>query len=96
MDALEALTRKKETGMHEQAADDFINGMSTLFAHSTRTPVLRRPDEYGMAYEDVFFPAMDGITTLEGWYIPADSDRLVICNHCMPANRYGYPGHSEP
>lgn len=24
---------------------------------------------------------------------PADSDRLVICNHPMPCNRYGYPGH---
>lgn len=48
-----------------------------------------------MAYEDVFFPSIDGVT-LEGWFIPADSDRLVICNHPMPCNRYGYPGHLEP
>lgn len=34
--------------------------------------------------------------TLEGWFIPAASDRLVICNHFMPGNRYGYPGHLEP
>ncbi len=46
-------------------------------AHSTRTPILRRPDEYGLDYEDVFFPALDGVT-LEGWFIPADSDRLII------------------
>ena len=81
--------------MNEQESNEFINGMADLFAHSTRTPVLRRPDEYGMAYEDVYFPAMDGIT-LEGWFIPADSDRLVICNHCLPANRYGFPGHLAP
>jgi hypothetical protein len=48
-----------------------------------------------MSYEDVFFPSLDGVE-LEGWFIPADSSRLVICNHFMPGNRYGYPGHLEP
>ena len=75
--------------------DDFIGGLADMMAHSARTPILRRPDEYGLAYEDVFFPAQDGVT-LEGWFIPADSDRLLICNHPMPCNRYGYPGHLEP
>ncbi len=64
-------------------------------AHSKRTPVLRWPNEYGMAYEEIFFPAMDGIT-IEGWFIPAASDRLLIMNHPMPCNRYGYPGHMDP
>jgi uncharacterized protein len=73
----------------------FIDGLAELMAHSARTPILRWPDEYGLEYEDVFFPAMDGVT-LEGWFIPADSDRLLICNHPMPCNRYGYPGHLEP
>lgn len=49
----------------------------------------------GMQYEDVFFPSMDG-TSLEGWFIPADSNRLVIANHPMPCNRYGFPGHLAP
>ncbi|WP_108987809.1 alpha/beta hydrolase [Streptomyces coelicoflavus] len=62
------------------------------FAYTRRVPVLRRPDAYGLAYEDVTFPSQDG-TPLEGWFIPADSDKLVIANHPMPANRYGYPGH---
>lgn len=75
--------------------EEFINGLADLMAHSTRTPILRWPNEYGMAYEEIFFPAMDGVT-LEGWFIPADSDRLVICNHPMPCNRYGYPGHLDP
>lgn len=47
-----------------------------------------------MEYEDVFFPALDGVN-LEGWYIPtkSKSNKLVIANHFMPGNRYGYPGH---
>ena len=43
-----------------------------------------------MLTEDVFFPAQDGVT-VEGWFIPADSDRLIVCNHPMSCNRYGYP-----
>ena len=82
-------------GIESPTTDEFINGLAELMAHSARTPILRRPDEYGLEYEDVFFPAMDGVT-LEGWFIPADSDRLIICNHPMPCNRYGYPGHLEP
>jgi len=82
-------------GIQPPTTEEFINGLAELMAHSARTPILRWPDEYGLEYEDVFFPAMDGVT-LEGWLIPADSDRLLICNHPMPCNRYGYPGHLEP
>lgn len=38
------------------------------------------------------FPSMDGVP-LEGWFIPGDSDKLIIRNHFLPGNRYGYPGH---
>jgi alpha-beta hydrolase superfamily lysophospholipase len=64
---------------------------------SRRSPILRRPDEYGMDYEDVSFPSADGIA-LEGWYIPGKerSDKVVICNHFSPGNRYGYAGHLKP
>jgi pimeloyl-ACP methyl ester carboxylesterase len=81
--------------MNKEETEKFINATVDLFTKSYRTPILRTPDEYGMKYEDVFFPAMDGVT-LEGWFIPAKSDRLIIVNHPMPANRYGYPGHLEP
>lgn len=76
-------------------SEEFINGLADLMAHSTRTPILRWPNEYGMEYEEIFFPAIDGVT-VEGWFIPASSDRLIICNHPMPCNRYGYPGHLDP
>ncbi len=76
-------------------SEEFINGMADLMAHSTRTPILRWPTEYGLAYEEIFFPAMDGVT-IEGWFIPANSNKLLIFNHPMPCNRYGYPGHLDP
>lgn len=57
-----------------------IEQYAQLFAYGVRTPVLRRPSDYGMDYEDVFFPSMDGVS-LEGWFIPADSDKLLIVNH---------------
>ncbi|WP_281638015.1 DUF1330 domain-containing protein [Flavobacterium marginilacus] len=75
---------------------EFIDGIAELMAHSIRTPILHTPDQYGMTYEDIFFPAIDGVT-LEGWFIPAkNSNKLIICNHPMPANRSGYPGHLDP
>lgn len=69
----------------------------TMLGSVPRSPILRRPDEYGMEYEDVSFTARDGVT-LEGWYIPAKnkSNKVVIANHFSPGNRYGYAGHIKP
>lgn len=66
-----------------------------LFKTGVRTPVLRRPSDYDMEYEDCFFPSMDGVP-LEAWFIPADSNKLLIINHPMTCNRYGFPGHLPP
>ncbi|MFS2316833.1 alpha/beta hydrolase [Maricaulis sp. D1M11] len=82
--------------MNAAAEDALIQQLAEGVSHSFRTPVLRRPSDYGMDYEDIFFPAMDGVM-LDGWFIPAPGSRkLVICNHFIGANRYGYPGHLEP
>lgn len=78
--------------MNDTESKAFIDNMAQMMSHSSRSPILRRPDEYGLAYEDIFFPSLDGVP-LEGWFIPAASDRLVIANHPMPCNRYGFPGH---
>ena len=71
--------------------------VAKMIAQVPRSPILRRPDEYGMEYQDVYFPAADGVN-LEGWYIPAKakSNKIVICNHFSPGNRYGYAGHIKP
>jgi esterase/lipase len=66
-------------------------------SNTKRSPILRRPDEYGMVYEDIYFPSEDGLV-LEGWYMPSKqaSNKVVICNHFSPGNRYGYAGHIKP
>lgn len=75
--------------------EQIMNAMLSLMGEASRTPVLRRPSDYGMTYEDVFFQAMDG-TVIEGWFIPGSSDQIIICNHFKGANRYGFPGHLKP
>jgi uncharacterized protein len=60
--------------------------MAEFFARSYRTLILRRPDECGLAYEDVFFPSLDRVTP-GGWFILASSKRLVIRNHFMQSLR---------
>lgn len=77
------------------AMHPLVEEYAQLFTHGARTPVLRRPSDIGLEYEDVTFPSMDGVP-LEAWFIPADSDKLLIINHPMPCNRYGFPGHIAP
>ncbi|OAT67866.1 hypothetical protein AWB85_12165 [Mycobacteroides immunogenum] len=76
----------------QQAIKALAKGLSS----PVRAPILHTPDEYGMAYEDLLFPSLDG-TPLEAWWIPRPgSDKIVIANHPMPMNRYGFPSHLEP
>lgn len=93
--AASATTLKRNT-MDKTQEDALIDQIAKGVSFSFRTPILRRPSDYGMAYEDVFFPAIDGVM-LDGWLIPAKgSNKLIIVNHFIGANRYGYPGHLEP
>lgn len=80
--------------MSDEQTLQAVAAMAKAMAEPIRTPIYRRPDEYGMDYEDIFFNAIDG-TRLEGWFIPGGSDKLAICNHFGPGNRYGFPGHLE-
>ncbi len=58
--------------------------------------MLRHPSDVGLVYEDVTFPALDGVP-LEGWFIPAEgTDRLVIANHPMGFSRSGQPTDRSP
>ena len=59
-----------------------------------RTPILRNPEEYGLECEEVSFETKDGVT-IKGWFMPADSDKVIISNHFSPGNRYGFAGHLE-
>lgn len=82
--------------MNPEQEAALIDQIAKGVSYSFRTPILRRPSDYGLDYEDVFFPAMDGVL-LDGRFIPSKGGKkLIICNHFIGANRYGYPGHLEP
>ena len=84
-----------QTHIAEDEIQQLIKNLANTFGHPIRSPILRWPEEYGLAYEEVVFPSMDGIP-LEAWFFPADSDKLVIANHPLWFNRYGFPVHLEP
>lgn len=73
---------------------EFLNSLAINLARPVRTPILRKPDEYDMPYEEVSFKATDGLE-LKAWFIPGSSNNLIIHNHFSPATRYGFPGHMK-
>ena len=80
----------------EEQIDHILAAMADSFGQQLRSPVLHWPDEQGLEYQDVTFPALDG-APLEGWFIPAPgSDKLIIANHPMGFSRSGIPAHLEP
>lgn len=88
-------TLPRLTGTDEEKLQILVGQYAQMFTHGARTSVLKRPSDVGMAYDEVQFPSKDGVP-LEAWFIPADSDRLLVINHPMTCNRYGFPGHLEP
>ena len=83
-----AAARKQD---HE-ALERFADG----FSSPRRSPVPHWPSEQGLEYEDITFPALDGVP-LEGWFIPASgSGKLVIANHPLGFSRSGIPTHLQP
>ena len=69
--------------------------MADSFGQQLRSPILHSPSEQNLDYQDVTFPALDGVP-LEGWFIPAaGSDKLIIANHPMGFSRSGIPSTSS-
>ncbi|KAF5020952.1 hypothetical protein F66182_6998 [Fusarium sp. NRRL 66182] len=59
-------------------------------------PIIHYPDDYGLEFEDIYFPADDGIP-LEGWFLPCKgSNKIIIANHPRWCSRAGLPSHLEP
>ena len=73
---------------------EFLKSLAYNLAKPVRTSILRKPNEYGMDYEEIIFSAPDGLE-LHGWFIPGSSNNLIIHNHFSPASRYGFPGHMK-
>ena len=80
---------------HEQI-EQILDATADSFVRQLRSPILHAPSEQNLAYEEITFPALDGVP-LEGWFIPADgSHKLIIANHPMGFSRAGIPAHLEP
>jgi dienelactone hydrolase len=80
----------------QEQADEALRRFADGFSWLRRAPVLHSPSEHGLDYEDVTFPARDGVP-LEGWFIPArGSGKLIIANHPMGFSRSGMPTQYEP
>jgi hypothetical protein len=77
---------------NEDQIKQIIETLPHTFGQPIGSPILRRPDEYGLEYEEVRVAVQDGIPS-EGWFFPADSDRLFIANHPLWLNRYCFPAH---
>jgi uncharacterized protein len=80
----------------QEQIDEALQRFADGFSRPRRSPVWHSPSEHGLEYEDITFPACDGVP-LEGWFIPAPgSDKLIIANHPMGFSRSGMPAHLRP
>jgi hypothetical protein len=76
----------------DEALHRFVDG----FSSPPRSPILHWPSEHDLEYEDITFPARDGVP-IEAWFIPAPGSRkLIIANHPLGFTRSGIPTHLEP
>ncbi|ASM31815.1 alpha/beta hydrolase [Serratia marcescens] len=89
------MTQTTSTPSREEA-DTIVESMVAIFSKPIRSPVIGKPTDFGLQYEDVFFPALDGVP-LEAWFIPCvGSDKVIICNHPVWCSRTGLPADREP
>ncbi len=80
----------------DEQIDTVIKRTADAFKNQLRAPLLATPADVGLAFEEVTFPALDGVP-IEAWFIPKpNSDKLIIVNHPRGFNRYGMPSHLEP
>ncbi|MBC7260885.1 MAG: alpha/beta fold hydrolase [Chloroflexi bacterium] len=69
-------------------ASTVLYGVHRLI-HPRRTRVGGTPSDYGLPYESVSFPSLDGIT-IRGWFVPTPNSRgtVIFC--------HGYAGNKAP
>jgi hypothetical protein len=84
-------TLAQAPGPTDEQIDRILDVTADSFARQLRSPIMHSPSEQDLDYEDVSFPALDGVA-LEGWFIPAEgSDKLIIANHPMGFVGPGFP-----
>lgn len=63
--------------------------LADSFNYPVRQPLVKNPEDYGLAYEEVRFKTEDGVT-LAGWLMMGSGDDVVIIGHPAFFTRYGY------
>ena len=87
---------EKKVELSQQKSHELLQRFADGFSSPPRSPVLHWPSEHDLEYEDITFPALDGVP-IEGWFIPAPGSRkLIIANHPLGFTRSGIPTHLEP
>jgi hypothetical protein len=85
-----------KTEPSQEQANAALQRFADGFSSPPRSPVLHSPSEHDLEYEDITFPALDGVP-IEGWFIPASgSSKLIIANHPLGFSRSGIPTHLQP
>jgi uncharacterized protein len=89
------VTAAQAPDLSGEQIDRILQAMAESFGHQLRSPILHAPSEEGLDYQDVTFPALDGVP-LEGWFIPAaGSGTLIIANHPMGPTAASPPAGSS-
>ena len=90
------MTTTAPLALSDDQTTQLIKDIAAGYGNLLRSPVLKDPGDYGLAYEDITFPSLDGVP-LEAWFIPREgSTKLIIANHPLWFSRYGLPAHLEP
>lgn len=99
MDHGSAVAVREERPPEKMSEEEIKKTLKTIaegFGHPIRSPILKTPANYGLAFEELSFPSQDGVP-LEAWFIPCEgSNKLVVANHPLWFNRYGCPSDREP
>ncbi|CAD0186514.1 hypothetical protein RUESEDTHA_03423 [Ruegeria sp. THAF57] len=74
--------------------NNMLEVLASGLSKPPRLPILRKPAEYDMAFEEVSFVTEDGVE-VSAWFMPGATGHVILSNHFSPGNKYGFAGHLD-
>ena len=74
--------------------NNILEALARGLSKPPRLPILRKPAEYDMAFEEVSFVTEDGVE-VSAWFMPGATGHVIVSNHFSPGNKYGFAGHLD-
>ncbi|QLE79720.1 hypothetical protein FLM55_08220 [Francisella sp. Scap27] len=71
-----------------------IEMMANSFLYINKQPLVKKPSDYGMEYEDLSFKTDDGLN-LAAWLIKGTKNKTIIFSHPLAFTKYGYSLNHE-